>query len=279
MDIDTADEQETALNSHLQYIRNKSENIVGNYVEIGFTLINIRDNKLYKVRGYDSLVDCVESELNMKKSTAYNLIKIAEKFGDPETKRLKAEYKQYNYVQCLEMSTMTEDELSQVSPEISRRKMKQIRNSNRLEKSVENNNPNVEAKNPAQLIEEPGSSSESNNIIDITEYRVVEEGRKEAPQLPDPVQDQPTQIQETDNIKDQGSTQPLENSNNDRYINELLLENENYRLRVEVLQQDKDTFRELVGQIDSKFDKLSKKQIRNSLWDFINTGIILFENE
>jgi hypothetical protein len=50
-------------------------------------------------------------------------------------------------------------------------------------------------------------------------------------------------------------------------------------MKLEDLQKDKNTFRYLVNQIDSNFDKLTKKQIRNALWDFINTGMVIFEQE
>ncbi len=151
-------EPDIALDSHLQFIRKKSEDIVGNYVEIGFTLVNLRDNKLFKAKGYDSLVDCVEAELNMKKSTCYNLIKVAEKFGDPDTKRLASEYSKYNYVQCLEMATMTEVEISQVNPDMSKRDMKRLKDSNRLEN-----------KKSSSFTVDPSDE----NIIDITDYKTV----------------------------------------------------------------------------------------------------------
>lgn len=148
---------DAALNNHLQYIRKKSEDVVNNYVEIGFALISLRDSKLYKARGYSNLIECIEAELGMKKSTAYNLMKIAEKFGDPETKRLAPQYSQYNYVQCLEMSTMSDDELAQVSPDMTRREMKKLKDSNRLESS----------KQEKDITIDPYDES----IIDVTEYK------------------------------------------------------------------------------------------------------------
>jgi len=146
---------DAALNNHLQYIRKKSEDVVNNYVEIGFALISLRDSKLYKARGYSNLIECIEAELGMKKSTAYNLMKIAEKFGDPETKRLAPQYSQYNYVQCLEMSTMTDEELAQVTSDMSRREMKKLKDSNRLE-----------SKKAKDITIDPYDE----NIIDITVY-------------------------------------------------------------------------------------------------------------
>lgn len=292
--------QETALNNHLQHIRKKSEDIVGNYVEIGFTLVNLKENKLFRAKGYDNLVDCVEAELNMKKSTAYNLIKIAEKFGDPETKRLKPAYSKYNYVQCLEMSNMTQEELSQAKPEMSKREMKEIKKSNRLEKSTENIAP-AEPVFSGQI----DLFKNDSNVIEVTNYSVVNSKDKEGQEQPAPVHPEKSNAVpgqgntslpfNCDNSVDDQDEDPEESAldsyinatpvemqstdSNDKVINDLLIENENYRLRIADLERNKNTFRELVGQIDSKYDRLSKKQIRNSLWDFINTGMIMFEEQ
>ena len=51
--------------------------------------------------------------------------------------------------------------------------------------------------------------------------------------------------------------EPEGNSTSDKEVYDLLRENDNYRLRIAFLEKDKNTFRELVGQIDSKFDKLA----------------------
>lgn len=291
-----------ALDSYLQYIRKKAEDIACSYVEIGFTLINIRDNKFYKARGYNSLVDCVETELHMKKSTAYNLIKIAEKFGDPETKRLKAEYSQYNYVQCLEMSTMTNEELLLTSSDMSKRDMQVMKKSNRLEKPTEDNNPIVAPGNGiTQLTEATGGS-----VIDITEYKIVghDNEDKEIQEQTNPVHleegtaahnkgetshsfdcEERIEIQEEDSELDNylnTSMIGLQDSGNisdDRLVKDLLIENDNYKMRIAALEKDKDIFRELVSQIDSKLEKLTKKQIRNALWDFLSTGDISFREE
>jgi hypothetical protein len=301
MDIKTAG-QESALNSHLQHIRNKCKDIVGNYVEIGFTLINIKDNKLFKARGYDNLIDCVEAELNMGKSTAYNLIKIADKFGDPETKALKPEYSKFNYVQCLEMSTMTKAELSQVNPDMSKREMQQLKNSNRLDKQPEDNSMSAE-KELTPIID----TSES-KVIDISDYRIVDEGKNPQAQQEvsfseaaaaledyEPAAEPSLYSNESEDFADQESDelkhelgvgndkdntmQSDDSSNADSMVNELLNENFNLKDRIRELENDRAAFRELVSKIDSDFEKLTKKQIRNALWDFIGTGEIIFMND
>lgn len=134
--VNDDEEDESSLNNHLRYIQNKCEDIVNNYVVIGFTLINMKNNNLYVAKGYNTLVECVEAELGMKKSTCYNLIRIAEKFGDPERKTLKEDFKPYGYVQLLEMTTMSEDEIQHVSPEMSKREIQRLKSSNRLESNI-----------------------------------------------------------------------------------------------------------------------------------------------
>lgn len=162
-----------SLEGRLDFIRSRSEDVLNNYVEIGFTLVEMKDRKLYAEKGYENLVDCVEAELGMKKSTCYNLIKIAEKFGDPDTRRLNPEFSQYNYAQCLEMSTMTNEQLSLVSPDMSKRDMQDFKKerkavSNRLEKPE-----SVRAPESAGV---PGGAHDMvDPYIEISDYKVVDE--------------------------------------------------------------------------------------------------------
>lgn len=178
--------QESALDEQLSKIRYKVENIINNFIEIGFTLLEIRNTKGYEAKGYNNLIECVEAELKMKKSTCYNLMKIAEKFGDPDTKSIKNDYKHFGYVQLLEMTTMSEEEMSQVSPDMSKREIKEVKNSNRLEKvEVEkesDSDPDVD------LSQEPDPESEDekvnnfeSNVIDV-DFSYVEHESELAPE-------------------------------------------------------------------------------------------------
>lgn|GEM_PF-1774511 len=156
---------ENILNDHLGTIRERANNIINNYIEIGFRLLEIRDVKLYKSKGYDNLIACVEAELGMKKSTCYNLMRIAEKFGDPESRSLKIDYNSYGYVQLLEMTTMSDEELNHVNPDMSKREIQQIKNSNRLEQkadlNIDNNIIDVDYKIvPESVLIEPNSDKE-----------------------------------------------------------------------------------------------------------------------
>jgi hypothetical protein len=101
----------------------------------------------------------------MKKSTAYNLMKVAEKFGDASTRRLLTEYGEYNYVQCLEMSTMTEKELSMITPDMSKREMKKLKDSNRLESE-----PKTDAGSDTAF---PNEGALKGKVIEITDFKVI----------------------------------------------------------------------------------------------------------
>lgn len=297
--------QDMSLDGHLNYIQNKADNIITHYIEIGFALVSIRDKDLYKDRGYSNLIECVEAELNMKKSTCYNLIKIANTFGDPEVKAIKPEYRQYGYVQLLEMATMSEEELSQVTPDMSKREMQKIKkNSNQLEKSQEESpkkstSENIKINRQMQI----GAIKTTNDgieVINITEYKVIQENIKEGQEQPENKEGEENNTaahQEENNIPENASElvqetyeevsatdeqlqeheqeQPVILDHKD--IENLLEENENYRVRLDVLEKERSTLWELVREIDSRFDKLTKQQIKDSLWGFITTGTIIFE--
>ena len=168
---------DSSLDGRLEFIRTKAEDVLNNYVEIGFALLDMKNHKLFSERGYDSLVDCVESELGMKKSTCYNLIKVAEKFGDPETRRLLPSFREYNYAQCLEMSTMTTEQLSQVSPDMSKRNMQDLKkehkgSSSRLEKcdTGDRVDPSLDGPKGIEKVEP---------IIEVSDYKVVDDQHQE----------------------------------------------------------------------------------------------------
>jgi len=261
---DEKDISNITLDENLLFIKSKSKDIVNNYILIGFTLINIKDNKLFTDNGYSSLVECVEKELNMKKSTCYNLIKIAENFGDPETKQLKDDFKQFNYVQCLEMSTMSISERQLVTPEMSKREIQQLKNSNRLEK--ENSRP-VEQN---EIIDE---------IVEVTNYTVVDAEADEPVPVEniteDSVYDLDDSLDELENER-QDDNLILPEEGHSKFVLDIYNELEKAQSKVRDLEKEKKVLWELIHEIDSKINSLSKTQIKNALWNFIASGEINF---
>lgn len=184
LDVPGDNNNESLLEQRLEMIRENVNNIIDNYIKIGFILLDMRNLKLYEERGYSSLVECVEVELGMKKSTCYNLMRIAEKFGNPITKSIADNYQEYGYVQLLEMTTMSEEEMTQVSPEMSRRDIKKLKNSNRLEKLepdlIESGLTDVD-----EDISEPEESNETENNVIIESSNVFNIEPKPVPEITD----------------------------------------------------------------------------------------------
>lgn len=262
---DVKDISNITLDENLLFIKSKSKDIVNNYILIGFTLINIKENRLFTDNGYSSLIECVEEELNMKKSTCYNLIKIAENFGNPETKQLKDDFKQFNYVQCLEMSTMPISDRQLVTPDMSKREIQQLKNSNRLEK--ENSRP----------VEQNEITDE---IVEVTNYTVVDAEADEPVPVEniteDSVYDLDDSLDELENER-QDDNLILPEEGHSKFVLDIYNELEKAQSKVRDLEKEKKVLWELIHEIDSKINSLSKTQIKNALWNFIASGEINFD--
>lgn len=83
-----------------------------NFVALGYYLKHIRDNKLYKEKGYDNIWECANNELELTQSTASRYINICEKFStDGNSPYLDARYKEYGKSQLQELLAINDRKL------------------------------------------------------------------------------------------------------------------------------------------------------------------------
>ena len=122
----------------------------------------------------------------------FSLLKkfFTEKFGNPITKSIADNYQEYGYVQLLEMTTMSEEEMTQVSPEMSRRDIKKLKNSNRLEKLepdlIESGLTDVDEDiSEPEEIRDPEESNETENNVIIESSNVFNIEPKPVPEITD----------------------------------------------------------------------------------------------
>lgn len=178
------------LDGYTSRIKKYQKEIVESFYFIGFNLLEIHDLKLFKVKGYNNIVEYAEKELSYKKSTTYNLMNIVKKFGcnriennnNATIKHSKIniddKYKDYTYGQLKTMLSIPDEDLEKISPKMSVReievfktilKSKNVSDKNtnsdncfstRVEKKREigtENNPIQEQDNKIQDIKEPNN--------------------------------------------------------------------------------------------------------------------------
>ena len=108
-------------------IRNRLQETAENFVIIGYRLKQIRDSKMYE-KEYSSLSAFALQEYGLSKDVVSRFIKINDRFSvDGNSMELKEEYKGYGYSKLQEMLSLTEEEEKQVSPEMTVKEIRQLK--------------------------------------------------------------------------------------------------------------------------------------------------------
>ena len=118
----------TLLLDRTTSIREALKSVVGEFIKIGFWLWEIRENHYYKDMGYSDVVEYAEKELNLKRSSTFNFIKVCETYSEKSkgkpTPRLKKQYLNYSGSQLTEMLSLSPADREEITPDMS---VKQIR--------------------------------------------------------------------------------------------------------------------------------------------------------
>lgn len=108
------------------------------FVYIGFLLYEVETYGYYREKGYETVFDYAAQELGFKKTTTKNMIAINYAFGcrnereyggiaNSRTMSLQPAYEKFNYSQLTEMLSMSEKQRSQVTQDMSIRKIREIK--------------------------------------------------------------------------------------------------------------------------------------------------------
>lgn len=112
--------------SNTVMIRNSIGQIVENYMYIGEQLKFIKDNKIFKLGDYKSFIDYCKIEFNLGKNQAYNFINVYERFSDEK-------YKQYNFSLLVEMLSLPESKIKEVTPDTTVKELREIKKKEKKE--------------------------------------------------------------------------------------------------------------------------------------------------
>lgn len=111
---------------------------VSSFIAAGYWLKRIRDSRDYEMDGYTSLWECAESEFGLKVSEASRAMSMNDKYSiDGNSPFIQDTYKDYNKSQLQEMLTMSDEQIEQVSPDMSIKDIRKIKNPETVKNTVD----------------------------------------------------------------------------------------------------------------------------------------------
>ena len=136
-------------------IRNRLQETSENFIVIGYRLKQMRESRMYEQEGFRSLSEFAQREYNLSRSVVSRLIQINDRFSDGgNSMELKAEYKNYGFAKLQEMLYLTDEELEEVTEDMTVREVREIR--------MEREQPEEET--PEEPKEEAGSEKEEKEV-------------------------------------------------------------------------------------------------------------------
>lgn len=137
------EETESAKSVYRSIIRHITE-IKNSYIHLGFQLDVFKRNEHYKKFGYLTFEEFCEKNVPLEMKNIHKCLRVFYRFakiqGNARLNELDEKYVEYNYSQLCEMLPLTESELEEVTPEMS---VKKIRNLKKTLKEQSNENQNI----------------------------------------------------------------------------------------------------------------------------------------
>lgn len=115
-----------------------------NFVVIGHLLMQARDTDILAASGYTSMGDFARSEYGLDESVTSRFINIAERYGDGSG-RLRAEYASFTYSKLGEMLTLPSEVASIVSPDMTVKDIREIKEEIQEEQQISDVEVMIEA--------------------------------------------------------------------------------------------------------------------------------------
>ena len=104
------------------------QSAAGSMIEIGYYLKQIRDARLYEEKGYKNIWEYAEAEFGFHKSTASRYMTRNDRFSKGgNSPELDERYIGYSKSQLQEMLSLDDEQMWQVTPDMTVREIRQIR--------------------------------------------------------------------------------------------------------------------------------------------------------
>lgn len=136
------------------------------FVAIGFYLKRAREDKLYEEAGFSSVWDFAREEFGIGRSTATRYMAVNDRFSvDGNSPNLSPEYQTYNQSQLIEMVTMTGEQLEQVTPDMTVRQLREMKQEEETEPAETQIVGQMEITDFPEYMPEPAESTSLPEIV------------------------------------------------------------------------------------------------------------------
>lgn len=257
--------------------------VAKDFCYIGFLLWEVKEYEYYREKGYASVFDYAEQELNFKKRSTYNFINIAETFntksgsGAP-TMHLDPKYRQYGYTQLTEMLALSDKQKQLIDPGMTIKEIRQV-------KKEEKSNL-IDINYPKRLNDDPGAEECFTPLSEEISVNFYDK-EKEVEEIAVDCKINYTRIAQLEiinlnniinNLKSQRKSNIESLLIKDKRISELSALNDSLTVKVDYLEKN-NNWSDVLRSIDSNFKKVTKQQIRNCIADYISSGEISFNQD
>ncbi len=112
----------------IDIIREELQKTRKSFIKIGWYLKHIHDNKFYEQGDYANIYDFAMEKFRFSQPTTTRYIKLCEEFSvNHNSPELDQKYEDYNISQLFEMISMKQDQIEQVSPEMTVTEIREIK--------------------------------------------------------------------------------------------------------------------------------------------------------
>lgn len=120
--------QDVSLEDADAYILANMKSAVRSVIAIGYYLKCIRDGRMYIEAGYESIYDYAKAKYGFSKSNAHRYMERNDRFSvDGNSPILAEEYREFSKSQLQEMLSLDEEQLTQITPDMTVRQIRDMR--------------------------------------------------------------------------------------------------------------------------------------------------------
>lgn len=128
------DPKEVGFQDSIDIISDELHKTRKSFIKIGWYLKHINETEMYKEYGYSNIYEVAHDKFNISQPTATRFMNLCEEFSvDHNSPELDEKYVEFNVSQLFEMLPMKQEEMDQVTPDMT---VKQIREMKRETRTV-----------------------------------------------------------------------------------------------------------------------------------------------
>lgn len=137
-DLSTArliDPKEVGFQDSIDIISDELHKTRKSFIKIGWYLKHINETEMYKEHGYSNIYEVAHDKFNISQPTASRFMNLCEEFSvDHNSPELDEKYVEFNVSQLFEMLPMKQEEMDQVTPDMTVKQIREMKKETRTEK-------------------------------------------------------------------------------------------------------------------------------------------------